>query len=155
MASGGVCTGRQHAGEHVNAGAIEGMGIFQRAGETGSELGFPPGQCGNAAFTGIPITGRCIEQHLLQAMGLQACRQLFHGKGVWKQKLHPREAVGRSSGKSVQKGVLVVEQRKVGGKAGHSRESVAADRGMPGSRQAARMAARTTFFFTRTKPWNF
>ena len=41
------------------------------------------------------------------------------GKGIGKQILHALKAIAGGGGKTVEKGVLVVEHGQVGGKAGH------------------------------------
>ena len=64
-----------------------------------------------------------VEQHLLQAVGLQALGQLLRRVGVRKRystALKP----SRSGGKAVEKVHVVVEHGQVGGKTGHGCLSV-------------------------------
>ena len=117
------------AGHEVNARAVECVGIVQRHLHAGAELGFTPGHRRRAAHTGfvpgvrnavgIGAACRCIEQHLLEAIALEAGRQLLWGPGVGKQILDGLETIFGRRFKALQKRQLGVHQRKIGGKLGH------------------------------------
>ena len=67
----------------------------------------------------VPVAGRRVEQHLLQAV---VCRRCAMSRGVvriGKQVLHRREAIGRRGGEAVEEVVLGVHHRQVGGKTRH------------------------------------
>lgn len=107
------------AGHDVDARAVQCLGVFQRLNEAVPEFGFAPGQAGQPAFAGIPVAGRRVEQHLLQAVVCEPLRQLAGVEGVGKEEFDGLKAIGSGGGKPVQKRMLVVEHAEVGGKVGH------------------------------------
>ena len=119
-AHGGCVRAQGHQpGHHVNAGALQRLGVFDGFGNAFAELGLTPRQAGKSAFARVPVTGRSVEQHLLQAVGLQPRGQLLRGVGVGEEVFHRLEAIAGSGGKAVEKVHVVVEHGQVGGKAGH------------------------------------
>jgi hypothetical protein len=114
--------GRQ-AGHQVDARAAQGLRVFERARHAAAELVLPAGQAGQAALARGPVARRRVEQYLLQPVRAQPRRQLGGRMLVGKQVFHRVEAVGRGGGEAVQEGMLVVEHRQVGGKAGHRRRT--------------------------------
>ena len=111
--------GRGDAGHHMDARAVQRPGIGQRGGQAGAELGLAAGQTGQAALAGLPVARGRVEQHLLQAVGLQPRGDLLGREGVGEQKFDTLEAVRRGGGEAVEKVVLVVEHGEIGGEAGH------------------------------------
>ena len=106
-------------GHHVDAGALQGLGIVDGFGNAFAELGLTPRQAGQPALAAVPVAGWRIEQHLLQAVGLQAGCQLLRGVRVREEVLHRLETVACGGGKAVEKVHVVVEHGQVGGEAGH------------------------------------
>ena len=115
-----IGAGRCQAGHHVHPLATQRVGIGQGLlDEAAAELVDPVGQAGQAAFTGVEIARRGVEQRLCQAVGLQPGRQLGGRDGVGEQVFDRVEAIGSRSGEAVEEGVLGVHHRQVGGEAGH------------------------------------
>ena len=119
-----VCALGHQPGHHVDAGALQGLGIVDGFGDAFAELRLTPWQAGQPALARVPVAGGGVEQHLLQAVGLQACGQFLRRVGVREEVLHRLEAIARSGGKAVEKVHVVVEHGQVGGKTGHGCLSV-------------------------------
>lgn len=99
---------RRETCHHVDPRAAERLGIVQRPREAVTELGFAPRQAGDATVTRVPVTGRRVEQHLLQTVVLQTPGDLTRFEGVGEQVLDRLEAVRGGGGEAVEEGVLVV-----------------------------------------------
>ena len=106
-------------GHHVDARALQRLGVVDGLGNAFAELGLTPRQAGQPTFARVPVAGRGVEQHLLQAVGLQARGQFLRRVGVGKQVLHRLETIAGGGSKTVEKVHVVVEHGQVGGKAGH------------------------------------
>ena len=111
-------------GHDMDAGALQGLGIVDGFGDAFAELGLTPRQAGQPALARIPVAGWGVEQHLLQAVGLQTRSQFLRRVGIGEEVLHRLEAIARSGGKAVEKVYIVVEHGQVGGKTGHGCLSV-------------------------------
>jgi hypothetical protein len=107
------------AGHDVDARAVERHGVVDGLGDAFAKLGVAPGQAGQPALAGVPVAGRSVEQHLLQAVVRQPRQDLVLREVVGKQVLHGLEAVFRGGIEAVEKGELRVEHREVGGELGH------------------------------------
>ena len=103
----------------MHARAVQRLRIGQRLGDAVAKLRLAPGQAGQASLAVLPVARRRVEQHLLQSVGLQPCRQLARLVGIGEQELHALEAVARGGFEAVEEIELGVEHGQVGGKAGH------------------------------------
>ncbi len=125
---GGMHLGRRGPGRHdacddVDARALQRARVVQCQRYAFAELPLPPRVAGHAPLAGVPVARRRVEQHLLQSGIAQALADLLRRPGVGEEALHPLEAVGGSGRETVEEGQVVVEQRNVGGEAGHSVKS--------------------------------
>lgn len=88
---------------HVEPGAIERLGVFERMGEARPELRLPTGQAGDTSLTRVPIARRRIEEHLTRACVAKPRGQHSGLMGIREQVLHSLEAVGGAATKRFSK----------------------------------------------------
>ncbi len=112
---------RLNAGHHVDAGAIQGRCIGQRQLKALAKFGLSAWQTGKAAFTRLPVARWGIEQHLLQAVVLQALLEFMGWMCIRKEGFDRLEAIFCGRLKAVQKRQLVVEHRQIGRELGHKK----------------------------------
>ena len=117
----GIGTGRRLAGQAVELGHAQRMAIGHGLGHAGAELVHAVGVAGNAALARIPVAGRQVVQHDLQAVGVHALLDLFDRMGVGKQEFHGLEAGARRALEAVEEGHLGEQHAEVGSKTGHVR----------------------------------
>ena len=119
---------RQQTGHDMDAGAIEGLGVFQRERKTRTKFGFAPRNAGAAPTPrgpsgldarGIGAARRGIEEHLLQAPVLQSGLNLGSVESVRKQVLDRFKAVLGRGLKTIEERHFAVHHGEVGGKSGH------------------------------------
>jgi hypothetical protein len=107
------------AGHHVDARAAQRPGIGDGTVHALGKFRLAAGNAGQAALAGIPVAGRGVEQHLLQAVVLQAPGQWLGGEVVGEQVFDGLEAVARGGREAVEEVQVVVEHGQVGGETGH------------------------------------
>lgn len=107
------------AGQAVDLGVAQDLGIGDGQIDPGAEFRDPVGQAGDATLALGPVAGRQVEQHLGQAVGVELGLDLGRAELIGKQVLDPAEA---GIGGSLETGeeVLFGEQHgQVGGKTRH------------------------------------
>ena len=92
--------------------------------KTVAKFFFTAGQRRDAAFAGLPVAGRRVEEDLAQSVLLEQSGQRGGRMLVGEQILDSREAIARSRGKAVEELVFLVHHGQVGGEARHGMDSV-------------------------------
>ena len=88
-------------------------------GDAAAELRDAIGQAGDATLAGVPVAGRQVVQHELQAVRVQARTDLGGAVGVREQELDRLETGPGCPLEAVEEGNLREEHREVGGEARH------------------------------------
>ena len=114
----------QQPGHGVHAGAVQGLGIAQALDHRIAELRLAAWQAGEPALPRLPVTGRQVEQHLLDAALIQRRAQRLGGMGIGKQVFDPREAGIGGRREAVEEGMLLKQHAEVGGQSDHDRSSL-------------------------------
>ncbi len=110
----------QHAGHDVHARAGKGLRVGKRGDDAGRELVLAAGQRGEATFPRGEVARRRVDQHLLETVRAQARGEILRGEVVAEPELDGAEAVLRGGSEAVEEGHLGVQERQVGGEAGHA-----------------------------------
>ena len=116
-----LASGRHQAGHRMQRAGSRARCAYSMARSTPARnSACAPGQAGEAPIAGGEVARHRVEQHLLQAVVVEALAQDRRRMVVGEEELDGLEAVRRSGGKAVQEFELRIEHRQVGGKAGHS-----------------------------------
>ncbi|KAF5293272.1 hypothetical protein FQR65_LT20119 [Abscondita terminalis] len=118
---GGIDAGRRLAGQAVELGHAQGLGIGHGLGHTSAELVDAVRVAGDAALARIPVAGGQVVQHDLQAMGADALLDLLVRMGVGEQELHGLEAGAGGALEAVEERHLGEQHAEVGSETGHVR----------------------------------
>jgi hypothetical protein len=97
------------------------VGIGHGLGHAGAELVHALGVAGNAALARVPVAGGQVVQNNLQAGGVQALLDLFHGMSVGEEKLHGFKACVCGTLKTLEERHLGEQHAQVGCKTGHDK----------------------------------
>src|SRR5690606_14763553 len=103
----------------VDLSVAQHLGIGDGLVDAGAEFLDPLGIAGDATVTTRPVTGRQVEQHLGQAVGVQLRLDLLGRVVVGEEVLDPGEAGLGGSGETVHEVQLGKEHGEVGGKTWH------------------------------------
>ena len=107
------------ARHEVHTRAAQGLCVKHGPLQSGIEFLFPAGQAGQAAFPGLPVAGRQVEQGLREAVALQSAGQILGCEFIGKKILHPVEALIRRRAEAVEEGQFREHHGQIGGKTGH------------------------------------
>ncbi len=110
---------RGDAGQAVDLGVAQHLGVGDGLVHAGAELLDPLRQDGDATLAAGPVTGRHVEQHLGQLVGIQLSLDLLGREVIGEQVLDTGKAGLGGSGEAVHEVLLGEQHRQVGGKAGH------------------------------------
>ena len=98
---------RQLAGQAVDLRAAQRLGVVDGPRHAVAELGHAVRVAGDAALARLPVAGRQVVQHLLQAVGAQGGGQFLLGIGIGEQVLDGVEARARAAAKRSMNGSSV------------------------------------------------
>ncbi len=106
-------------GHDVQARTAQRFCVVQREIDGGGELVLAAGQRGKPALAFVPMAGRQIEQHKLQAVRVEPRADIGGRHGVRKHELDALEARFRGRVKAIKEWKIQEQEAQVRGEAGH------------------------------------